>query len=182
MVARRPTGGTGREKAMRCHLDRLCLLGCMPHEVRQSEDFVLSAYAIPKIPPEGYAQLSTSLLQADKRVAAAPAQFAPRAGANLPLLRPLPDVVLREVVVQRNLRPLQDQQEIIPLLVNPPQGLVQIRKAGPPPEQPVEVPLQGGLAPRRRRFPVGPQTLVILPHGIADALDRLLFSRVQRND
>ena len=49
-----------------------------------------SADAIPKIPPEGYAQLSAGLLQADKGVAAAPAQLAPRAGADLPLLKERP--------------------------------------------------------------------------------------------
>lgn len=58
-------------------------------------------YAIMKIPPEGYNQLPTSLLQADKCVAAAPAQFAPRAGADLTLLRPLGDIPLREIVVKR---------------------------------------------------------------------------------
>jgi hypothetical protein len=42
--------------------------------------------------------------------------------------------------------------------VNPPQRFVQIREAGSPPEQPVEVPLQGHLSPQRRRFAVGPQT------------------------
>src|SRR5664279_4956771 len=136
---------------------------------------------ILKVSSEGYAQLPTSLLQADKSVAAAPPQLAPCAGADLPLLRPLPNVVFRKVVVQRNLRAIQHQQEIVPLLVNPSQGFVQVRKAGPSPKQPVEVPLQRGLASQAQRFPVGQQTLVILPHGIADAVDRFLFPRTQRN-
>src|ERR1035441_5227461 len=118
-------------------VERLCLLGHLPHQLGQGEDFMHSAYAIPKILPEGNAQLSTSLLQADKGVAATPAQLAPRAGADLPFLRPFPDVVFREVVVQRNLRTLQDEQEIVAFLVNPPQGFVQVRKARPPREQPI---------------------------------------------
>ena len=182
MVTSKPTNGAGQMATMRYHLDRLCLLGHLPHEVRQGKDFMHSAYAILKIPPEGYAQLPASLLQADKGVAASPAQFAPRAGADLPLLRPFPNVALREIVVQRNLRPLQNQQEIVPLFVNPPQRFVQIRKAGSPPKQPVKIPLQGCLPPQRRRFAVGPQTLVILPHGIADAIDRLLFPTVHAAD
>src|ERR1017187_4569030 len=137
MAASRLTGDAGREKAIRCRLNRLRLLGRLPHQFRQGKDFTRSAYAILKIPPEGYAQLPACLLQTDKGVAAAPAQFAPRAGADLPPLRPLPNVALREVVVQRNLGPLQNQQQVAPLRVNSPQGLVQVRKAGPPLKQPV---------------------------------------------
>src|SRR3989339_1684850 len=140
------------------NVERLRLLGRLPHEVGQGEDVMHAAYAILKVLPEGHAQLPAGLLQADEGVAATPAQFAPRAGADLPLLRPLPNVAFRKIVVQRKLRTLQDQQQIIPLLVDPPQGLVQIDKARPPSEQPLEVPLQGGLAPRRRRLPVRPQT------------------------
>src|SRR4030042_650899 len=122
MVVSKPTAGAGREKTMRCRLgrlrlDRLRLLGRLPRQVRQGEDFMQSAYAILKVPPERYAQLPASLLQANKGVAATPAQLAPRAGADLPLLRPLPNVALREIVVQRNLRALQDQQQIVALLV-----------------------------------------------------------------
>ena len=93
-------GDTGREKAIRCRLNRLRLLGRLLHQLRQGKDFMRSAYSILKIPPEGYAQLPAGLLQADKGVATAPAQFAPRAGADLPSLRPLSNVALREVVVQ----------------------------------------------------------------------------------
>ena len=119
MVASKRITGVGWEKMTRCPRNRLRLLGRSPHEVRQGKDFMHSAYAIPKILPEGNAQLSTSLLQADKGVAATPAQLAPRAGADLPLLRPFPNVALREIVVQWNLRPVQNQQEIIPLFVDP---------------------------------------------------------------
>jgi len=89
---------------MRCRLDRLRLLGRLPHQLGQGKDFMRSAYAILKVPPKGYAQLPAGLLQADKGVAATPAQFAARAGADLPLLRPLPNVALREIVVQRDFR------------------------------------------------------------------------------
>jgi len=65
--------------------------------------------------------------------------------------------------------------------VNPPQRLVQVRKPGPSPKQPIKVPFQSRLAPRRRCFPVSPQTLVILPHGVADVINRLLFPRSQGN-
>ena len=135
---------------MRCHRDRLRLLGRLPHEVRQVKDCMHSAYAILKILPEGYAQLPAGLLQADKSIAAASARFAPRTGADLSPLRPFSNVAFREIVVQRNLRAIQHQQEISPLLVNPSQRFVQLRKAGPPPEQAVEIPLQGCLPPQRR--------------------------------
>jgi hypothetical protein len=62
--------------------------------------------------------------------------------------------------------------------MNPPQGLVQVHKARPLREQPLEVSLQTDPPPQCRRFPVCPQTLVILPHGIAHPFHRLLFSRV----
>ena len=45
---------------------------------------------------------------------------------------------------------VHDQQQIVPFPVNPPQSLVQVRKAGPPLEQPVEVPLETGSAFLRR--------------------------------
>jgi hypothetical protein len=64
---------------------------------------VLSAVSV-EVLPEGYAQLAAGLLQAHKGIAAAPAQFASRAGTDLAFLRPLPDVAFREVVVQGNLR------------------------------------------------------------------------------
>jgi hypothetical protein len=74
---------------MRCRLDRLRPQGRPPNQLRQSNDFRRFAYAILEILPEGYAQLPAGLLQADKGVAAAPAQLASRAGADLPLFRPL---------------------------------------------------------------------------------------------
>src|SRR4030042_993739 len=88
----------------------LCLLGGLPNEVGQSEDVVPSAYAILKVPPERNAQLPAGLLQADKSIAATAAQLAPRAGADLPLLRPFSDIVLREVVVQRDFGTVQHSQ------------------------------------------------------------------------
>ena len=88
----------------------------------------MRVYAILKISPEGYAQFGAGLLQADKSVAARRPEFAPRAGADLPLLRPLPNVALRKIIVQRNLRPVEDQQQIVPLLMNPPQSLVQVAR------------------------------------------------------
>ncbi len=81
-----------------------------------------AAYAILKIAEEGDAQFPAGLLQADKGIAATPAHVTPRTGTDLAFLRPLPDVALREIVVQRNLRPLQNQQEVGALRVNPPQG------------------------------------------------------------
>ncbi len=83
--------------------------------------------------------------------------------------------------MQRNLWPVQNQQEVVPLLVNPPQGLVQVGEAGSPLEEPLKVSLQGRFALRRRRFAVGPQTLVILPNGVANAIHCLLFPWAQRN-
>ena len=73
-------------------------------------------------------------------------------GIEVPPLRPLPNVALRKIVVQRDLRPLQHQQKVVPLPVNPPQRLFQaqrlfqVRKAGPALEEPVEVSLQGRLS------------------------------------
>ena len=37
MVANKPTTGVGRKKTMRCRLDRLRLLGCLPHQVGQGK-------------------------------------------------------------------------------------------------------------------------------------------------
>jgi hypothetical protein len=99
MVARGLSNAEGREKAEAMRLGGLCLSDGLPHQFRQGNDVMHSAYAILKIPPKGYAQLPAGLLQADESITAAPAQLAPRTGADLPLLRPLPDVALREVVV-----------------------------------------------------------------------------------
>jgi hypothetical protein len=108
-----------------------------------------AAYAILKVLPERYAQLPAGFLQADEGVVAPTAQIAPRAGTDLALLRPFPDVTLWQVVVQGNLRMIQDQQEVAPLLVDPLQGHVQIDKARPPSEKPVRVLLQARLPPNR---------------------------------
>ena len=67
-------------------LDRLRLLGRLPHQLWQGKDFMRSAYAVLKIPPEGHAQLPAGLLQADKGVAARRPELAPRAGADLRFL------------------------------------------------------------------------------------------------
>ena len=73
MVVGKPSRFECRKRTGPGHLARLCLLGRLPHQVRQGEDFVQSAYAILKVPPERYAQFPASFLQADKGVAAAPA-------------------------------------------------------------------------------------------------------------
>lgn len=66
MAAHKRTDVAGRGTEMRCHLDRLYLRGRFLHQLRQGKDFMRSAYAILKLPPKGHAQLSASLLQADK--------------------------------------------------------------------------------------------------------------------
>lgn len=63
---------------------------------------------------------------------------------------------------------VQDEQQIVPFLMNPPQGLIQVLRTGPPLGQSIEVPLQASLSLRRRCFPVGAQTLVVFPHGVAN--------------
>ena len=86
--------------------EQLCLLGRLPHQFGQGENFMVAAYAILKVPPKGHPQFPAGLFQAEKGIAAATAQLASRAGADLSFLRPFADVALREIVVQRNLRPL----------------------------------------------------------------------------
>lgn len=66
---------------------------------------------------------------------------------------------------------IQNQQVFAALLVNPPQGLVQVDKTCPPREEPLKVTLGGRVALQRGRLPVRPQTLVIPPHCVADTVD-----------
>jgi len=80
------------------------------YQVGQGRDFVETAYSIPKKTPEGHTELPTGRLQAEKGIPAASARVASRPRADLPLLDVLPDIVLRQVVVQRNFRVLENQQ------------------------------------------------------------------------
>ena len=76
------------------------------------------ANSVPKIAPERDAKLSTSLLQTQKRVATATAEVASSSRADVSLLHVFSDVIFRKVVGQRNLRAIENQQEMFPLGVN----------------------------------------------------------------
>ena len=67
MDTREATVDAGRERMIRCHRDRLCLLDRVPHQLGQGENFMQATDAILKIPPERYAQLPAGLLQAHVR-------------------------------------------------------------------------------------------------------------------
>src|SRR5450631_177817 len=145
---------------------RLCSRGfCSPssNQFSQGRDIVETPYSILKITPEGYAELPTGRLQAEKRIPAAPAQVASRPRADLPLLDVLPDVILRQVVVQRNLRMFENQQQLRLLAVNLLQFLIQLRPTRLLQKQSVEVVFQASTPLRRRRFSIGLQSLVVVP-------------------
>src|ERR1700693_441863 len=60
---------------------RLCaggFRGLASNQIGQVRDLVETPYAIPKITPEGHAELPTGRLQAEKSIPAAPARVAPR--------------------------------------------------------------------------------------------------------
>ncbi len=114
--------------------------GLSSNQVGERRDVVEAVYAILKITPEGNAQLPAGRLQAQKGVPATAACVTPRPRAELPLLDVLPDVILRQVVVQWNFRMVENQQQLRLLPVNLPQHLIQFRPARLLEEQLVEVP------------------------------------------
>ena len=117
----------------------VCLCGLESDQVCEGRNLAEVLDAILKILPKRLAQLAAGRLQAEKGVARTTTCVAPRARADLPLLHVLPDVVLRQIVVQRNLRAGQDQQQLITFAVNLLQRQVQSWPAGLLSEQPVEV-------------------------------------------
>src|SRR3954454_13594956 len=87
--------------------------GCgLANLIRQPWDLTQAAHTIVKILPEVDSQPSARLLQARKGVAGTPTQLTTGAAADPSLLHVVPDVALAQVVVQRLLRPLQDQQQL----------------------------------------------------------------------
>src|SRR3989441_5228834 len=83
------------------------LLGSPLNQLPQGKDTTPSVYAILKKLPERNTQLATRLLQAQEAVPAAAAQVASRAGTDLARLRPLPHIPLHQIVLQRQVRVLQ---------------------------------------------------------------------------
>ncbi len=79
--------------------------GLATDQVGQGRDVVQALNAVTQVAPEGHGQRAAGRFQAEKRVPAAAARVASRSRADLPLLHVLADVVLRQVVVQRDLRP-----------------------------------------------------------------------------
>ncbi len=76
------------------------------------------ANSVPKIGPERDAKLSAGFLQTQERVPTATAEGAASSRADVSLLHVFSDVIFRKVVVQRNLRAIENQQEMFPLGVN----------------------------------------------------------------
>ncbi len=116
--------------------------GLSSDQVGQRRDVVEALYTILKITPEGNAKLPAGRLQAEEGVPAAAARITPRPRADLPLLHVLPDIVLRQIVVQRDFRVVENQEQFRLLAVNLSQQLVQFRPARFLQEQPVEASFQ----------------------------------------
>src|SRR5881628_1618105 len=157
------------------------LLGSPLNQLPQGKDTTPSVYAILKKLPERNTQLATRLLQAQEAVPAAAAQVASRAGTDLARLRPLPHIPLHQIVLQRQVRVLQHQQQFCFLRVHPRQRLVQLHEARALQKQRVELAIQLPLLPRRGRQPVVLQSLVVVPDLIPHALQRLVLRGRQRH-
>ena len=91
----------------------------------------MAAQSILEICPEVHAQPSTGLLQTRKRVPSPTPQLTSRAAADLPFLDVVPHVAFAEVVVQRDLGPLQHSQQVSPIRTHPFQDGVDAGKACP---------------------------------------------------
>jgi len=140
---------------------------------------VLSEYAILKVPHEGEPQLAASFLQADEGIATTAAQVAPCSAADFSPLGELPNVALRTVVVRRDCRMVEDQQQFLSLFVNPLQDSIQFDESGAAGEQFVEAAFQAALFLFRGSLTIGHQTPVVFPKVVADAFQRLFLPRVE---
>jgi hypothetical protein len=118
------------------------------------------ANSIPQIAPERNPQLATRLLQTQKRVTAATTEGTSSARADFPLLHVLANVILRQVVVQRNFRVFENQQQMLFLGVNRPESFIELRPARGLGEESVELSFQTFPSSPTRSLSIRLQVLV----------------------
>src|SRR3990170_1390343 len=101
------------------------------NELRQGSNRARAAEPVVEELPEGDPQLPAGLLQTREGISTAAPELAAGAPADLALLDVLADVPLTGVVVQRDVGPVEHQQQLRLVVVQPLERLVQRREAGP---------------------------------------------------
>ena len=92
------------------------------NQIRKPRNPAGTADAVAQVCPEVDAVFAAGFLQAGKGVAAATSCVAARRAADLALLDIFADVILAEVVVQRDVRAIEHQQEPGLVAVQPFEG------------------------------------------------------------
>jgi len=79
-------------------------------EKRQRREVIVSSEAILEIVPEGDPQLLAGFLQAEERIPSSTSRLTSGRSANLAFLHIVTNIILAEVVVERDFRALKHQQ------------------------------------------------------------------------
>src|SRR5215208_5417379 len=127
--------------------------GCLAassDEVGQVRDSGLVRDSEPsaKVVPEAEAELGTGLSQAEEGVPAVASGVAAGSAAHLAPGHLGPDVVLRSVGVQRDLRAVEHPEQVGLVSVQPREQPVQDDEAGPTPKDPIKPRAQFAPSPR----------------------------------
>src|SRR5215218_103269 len=131
-------------------------------QVRDSE-LLRDGEPCPEIVPEAETELGTGLGQAEEGVPAIAAHVAAGSAAHLAPGDLGPDVVLRSIGVQRDLRAIEHPEQLRLVGVQPREQPVQDDKAGPPPKDPIKPHAQFAPSSRDWLSPVSLEVTVEPP-------------------
>ena len=148
-------------------------------DIGQWGDVPLLCDAIAEVVPEGDAELAAGLLQTGEAIAAAFAQIAAGAAADLAPLHVASDVAFAAVGMQDDVRAFEHQQQLLLVRVQPLEGLVESGKGGALGEDGVEARRQLGGQRRIGMAPIGLEVGIEIP---VDGVRNARFFGEQRGE
>src|SRR5436305_1071369 len=151
------------------------------NEVSEWRNCVGVRKSIGEIVPQGDPELSTGPLQAHEGIPTAPPQVTSGPATDLAFLDGIAKIPFTPIGVQHNVWPVQYQEQLRFVALDPPECLVQGLKARLDSEEGIKASLQVNFLLRRRMLFVGLQVSIQLPELTAHLGELLPVCRVEGN-